>query len=174
MDKVKGQFELLGLQAKAAKLEELDFITMFTNLGLPQEVITRLQGLFNEVKEIGGQTINIGKIIIMKLIEFVNENPNMAIGLAVGMGLSILVGMLTSTIPIIGVWLNGIVVPLVALITIPIGVLRGHRLDKALDNKEYVGDSLYEDMITVIKKFWELLVDIFSAVKDTLNEKKYV
>ncbi|SFV56937.1 hypothetical protein MNB_SV-9-468 [hydrothermal vent metagenome] len=174
MNKVKGQFELLGLQAKAVKLEELEFVTTFTNLGLPKEVITRLQGLFNEVKEIAGQTINIGKIIIMKLIEFVKENPNMAIGLAIGLGLSILSGMLISSIPIIGQGLNAIITPIVALIVIPVGVLRGHRLDKALNNKEYVGNSLFEDMITIIKKFWALLVDIFSSVKDLLNEKTYI
>ena len=138
MDKVKGQFELLGLQAKAVKLEELEFVTTFTNLGLPQEVITRLQGLFNEVKEIAGQTINIGKIIIMKLMEFVKTNPNMAIGLAVGLGLSILSGMLISSIPFIGQGLSLIITPIVAIIVIPVGILRGHRLDKALDDKEYV------------------------------------
>jgi len=43
-----------------------------------------------------------------------------------------------------------------------------------LNDKEYVGDSLFEDMITIIKRFWALLVDIFSSVKDSLNEKTYV
>jgi len=174
MDKVKGQFELLGLQAKAIKLEELEFVTTFTNLGLPQEVITRLQVLFNEVKEMAGQTINIGKIIIMKLIEFIKENSNMAIGLAVGLGLSILSGMLISSIPLIGQGLSLLIAPIIALIIIPVGTLRGHRLDKAINSKEYVGDSLLEDMITIIKKFWTLLVDIFSSVKDSLNEKNYI
>ncbi|MGJ0310771.1 hypothetical protein [Aliarcobacter cryaerophilus] len=174
MDTTKGQFELLGLQAKAAKLEEIDFITNFTNLGLPQEVITRLQSLFKEVKDIAGQTINIGKIIIMKLMEFVKNNPNMAIGLAVGVGLSVLAGMLASTVPFVGVWLSGIVSTIVGFITIPVGLLRGHRLDKALNDKEYVGDSLFEDMITIMKKFWKLLVDIFSSVKNSLEEKQYV
>lgn len=174
MDHAKGQFELLALQAKAAKLEEIEFVTAFTNLGLPQEVITRLQTLFHEVKEIAGQTINIGKIIIMKLIEFVKENPNMAIGLSVGIGLTILSGMLINLIPVIGNWLSTLITPIVALIVIPVGTLRGHRLDKALNDEMYVGDSLIEDIITICKKFWAVLVDIFMAVKDDFMEKSHV
>ena len=142
MTTTQAEFQLIGLQAKALKLKELDFIATFTNLGLPQEVVTRLQGLFHEVKEIAGQAINIGKIIIMKLMEFVQENPNMAIGLAIGIGLSILSGMLISLVPIIGNGLSAIITPIIALIVIPVGILRGHRLDKVLDEKEYVGDSL--------------------------------
>jgi Zn-dependent protease len=172
MEKVKAEFELLGMQAKAAKLEELEFVTLFTNLGLPQEVITRLQALFYEVKVIAGQTINIGKIILMKLMEFVKENQNMAIGLAIGIGISVLASALAAAVPLFGSFLAGIAFTITALIAIPLGALRGHRLDKVL-NGEITGDSLIEDMITIAKKFWALLVDIFSAVKDSLEEKSY-
>lgn len=173
MEKPMARFEILSLQAQASRFQELDFVVEFTNRGLPQEVITRLQPIFREVRDIAGQTINIGKIIIMKLVEFVKQNPNMSIGIAVGIGLSALAGMITSAIPFIGQWLSPLVSAVVALIAIPIGALRGHRLDKVI-NGEVKSDSIIEDLITIAKKFWALFVDIFYAIKNEISEKKYV
>ena len=70
----------------------------------------------------------------------------------------------------IGQALSVIITPIIALILIPLGILRGHRLDKALNDEEYIGDSLFEDMITIIKKFWMLLIDILSSVGHSLAE----
>ena len=77
-------------------------------------------------------------------------------------------GMIASVVPIIGTWLSAIVMPLVALITIPVGTLRGHRLDK-LAKGEVVGDSIIEDLITIVKKFWSLFVDIFKTLKNEIR-----
>jgi len=165
MDKSKAEFELFGLQAKAIQLDELEFVTFFTNAGLPQEIITRVQVLFDEVKEIAGQVIHIGKIILMKLVDFIKENPNMAIGMAIGVGLGILVNL----IPFIG----SFIAPVVTVVGMTIGGLRGHRLDK-IQNGEHVGDSMIEDMITIAKKFWKLFSEIFSTLKEYFVEKNYV
>ena len=50
--------------------------------------------------------------------------------------------------------------------------LRGHRLDK-IQKGEAVGDSLMEDLITVAKKFWSFISEIFFAVKDYFVERNY-
>jgi len=168
MNEAQAQLKLLALESEVNNFDKLDMIVKLTNLGVPQEVITRMQDLFNFTKKIGRQTIHIGKIIIKKLIDFINENPNLTIGLAVGIGLAVLAGMLTSMVPIVGGALSGIISSIVATITIPLGVLRGHRLDKVMKG-EYVGDSIVEDIITIAKKFWSLFVDILATLKDILN-----
>ena len=168
MNEAQAKLKLLALESEVNNFDKLDMIVKLTNLGLPQEFITRMQDLFNFTKKIGRQTIHIGKIIIKKLIDFINENPNLTIGLAVGIGLAVLAGMLTSMVPIVGGPLSGIVSSIVATITIPLGVLRGHRLDKVMKG-EYVGDSIIEDIVTIAKKFWSLFVDILASLKDILN-----
>lgn len=169
MGNSKAKIDLLMLHSKAENFNAADFVTELINKGLPNEIVTRLQLLGNQVKYIGKQSINIGKIILMKLWDFINENPNLAVGFAIGLGLATLVGMLINLIPWIGTWLSGIVTPIIAVITIPIGTLKGHRLDKVAKG-ENVSDSILEDLITIAKKFWTLIVDIFTAVKDELKD----
>lgn len=169
MENAKAKMDLLMLHSKAENFSVIDFVTELINKGLPNEIVTRLQLLANQVKYIGEQSINIGKIILMKLWEFINENPNLAIGFAIGLGLSVLSGMLLSIIPLIGTWLAGVIAPIVAIITIPVGTLKGQRLDK-IAKGEPVSDSILEDLITITKKFWALIVDIFTAVKEELKD----
>lgn len=169
MDKVKGKMDLLILESKASSFDEIDFVTDLINKGVSKEIVTRLQLLGSQIKYVGNQSIKIGKIILMKLWDFIKENPNLAVGFAIGLGLATLVGMLISVIPFIGVWLSGIITPIIAIITIPIGTLKGHRLDKVA-NGEPVSDSILEDLITIAKKFWTLIVDIFTAVKEELRD----
>ncbi|MEM5557341.1 hypothetical protein AAHK07_02345 [Aliarcobacter cryaerophilus] len=168
MDKINAQMELLALEARLSKFNELDFITDLTNKGLANEIITRLQIIGEKVSYVANQSFQIGKIILMKLWDFIKENHNLSIGFAIGLGLALLSGMLVNIVPFIGTWLSGIVTPLVALITIPVGTLKGHRLDK-LTKGEIVSDSIMEDLITIVKKFWNLLVDIFKTLKDEIR-----
>lgn len=168
MTEAQAKLKLLALEATTNDFNKLDMIVKFTNLGLSQEVITRIQDLFDFTKKIGNQTIHIGKIIMKKLINFINENPNLTIGLAVGVGLSVLTGMLISAVPVVGVPLSGIVSSIVGMISIPLGILKGHRLDRVMQG-EYVSNSVIEDLITIAKKFWALFVDILESLKDILN-----
>ncbi|MDP3008540.1 MAG: hypothetical protein Q8N30_05655 [Methylococcales bacterium] len=124
MNKNQATFEVLLLQAEASNLDKVETMAFLSNHGIPLEVITRMNSLWDEVMTIGGQAINIGKIIIMKLIQFVKENPNMVIGLAIGLA----IGMLANSVPYIGQFLA----PLVTLVFSTLGVLHGHRLDNRL------------------------------------------
>lgn len=155
MDKNQATFEVLLLQAEASQLDKVETMAFLSNNGIPLEVITRMNLLWEEVLEIGGQIINIGKIIMMKLIQFIKENPNMVIGLAIGVAL----GMLANAVPFIGQF----IAPILSAVLGTIGVLHGHRLDKAVKG-EYLGDSLMEDAITVTKKFWSFFYEVFNLV----------
>jgi hypothetical protein len=170
MNTSQAKMDLVILNAKAEKIDEVDFITDLVNMGLAQEIITRLQVLFKQVKYLAGQTINIGKIILMQLWEFLKENQNMVAGFAVGIGLTALSSMLVATVPLIGGFLSAFITPIVAMIAIPIGTLKGHRLDKRAKN-EVVGDSLLEDLITIAKNFWSLFVNILESTYLELKDE---
>lgn len=170
MNTAQGKMELLVLQAKAEQINEADFIADLVNKGLGADIIARLQILLSKMVYIGDQIIHIGKIILMKLWEFIKENPHMVIGFAIGVGLTGLSSMLIASVPFFGSVLSALITPIVALIVIPIGTLVGHRLDKRANN-EITGDSLLEDLITISKKFWQLFTDILSSVQTLLKEK---
>ena len=155
MQMTEATFEIMLLQAETASFDKVDAMAYFSNKDLPLEIITRLEYLWDKTVEFGGQVVNVGKIIIMKLIKFIFENPSMAIGIAIGVGL----GVLTNMIPFIG----PLIAPIVTAVTAVYGALRGHRLDKALRG-EYIGDSIMEDAITIAKTFWKLLAEIFNAL----------
>lgn len=155
MDKNKATFEALLLQAEASGLDRIEAMAFFSNQGVPLEVITRMDSLWEQSAMVAGQILNIGKIIIMKLIQFIKENPNMVIGLAIGIGL----GMLANVIPFLG----SFIAPIATIAFGTVGVLQGHRLDKIMKG-EYVSNSLIEDAITIIKTFWSFFYEIFYAV----------
>lgn len=151
MNKTEATFEALLLQAETTNFDKVDAMAFFSNQGLPLEVVTRIDYLWDKTIELGKQILHIGKIIIMKLIKFITDNSSMAIGVAIGIGLGVLIGM----IPFVGQF----IAPIVTAIAATYGALRGHRLDKALRG-EYIGDSLMEDAISIAKQFWALLTDI--------------
>jgi len=143
------------LQAAAMNFDKVDAMAYFSSKGLPLEIVTRLDYLWNETVELGDQVVNVGKIIVMKLLKFIADNPNMAIGVAIGIGL----GVLASMIPFIGQF----IMPIVTAVAATYGALKGHRIDKVMRG-EYVSGSLMEDAITIAKQFWKLLADIFNAL----------
>ena len=42
--------------------------------GVPPEIVTRLEDLWKATKVIAGEVINVGRIIVIKILEFANEN----------------------------------------------------------------------------------------------------
>jgi hypothetical protein len=154
------QLKLGLLNAEAAQMNQLDLITRFTNKGLPQEIVTRLEWLWDQTKFVAGGVIQIGKILLMKIWEWVERNPNMVIGMAIGAAIGALVGM----IPFIGPFLA----PIAAALGIVIGGLAGHRVDKqeAGYQLNYGKMAMVEDVITMAKEFFRLLAAIFLGLKE--------
>lgn len=154
------QLKLGLLNAQALQMNKLDLITRFTNKNLPQEIVTRLEWLWEETKVVAGEVVQIGKIILMKIWEWVERNPNMVIGMAIGGA----IGALTSLVPFIGPFLA----PIATALGIVIGGLAGTRLGKKMDGQVVGagGMQLAEDMITMAKEFFKLLAAIFLGLKE--------
>jgi ElaB/YqjD/DUF883 family membrane-anchored ribosome-binding protein len=156
--------ELTLLNAEAESVSSSDLYLWLRESGLPSEVAIRLKNLVDTVKEIGNNTISIGKIILLKIIEFVKAHPNLAIGIAVGAA----IGALVSMVPFLGPYLA----PTAILFGISIGAIAGYRLDKI--EKEQSVDTeanpiaIGQDVIEIAKAFFKLLIDIFNTVFNAL------
>lgn len=82
--------------------------------GIPPEVLTRMKELWGKTQELGTEVIYIGKIIVIKIIDFLKANPKLTASLAIGGA----VHLLSNSIPWIGPWLA----PLLGCVT-SLGVL---------------------------------------------------
>lgn len=156
----QANLELVLWDAEAASVSSSDLYLWLRESGLPSEVAIRLQGLVGTVAETGGKVVSVGKIILLKIIEFVKAHPNLAIGIAVGAAIGALVG----TIPLLGVYLA----PVATAIGVTIGAIAGHRLDK-LEKGQAVNMSggliaIGSDVIEIAKEFFRLLITIFNTV----------
>ncbi|MNR40436.1 hypothetical protein D3C85_1587220 [compost metagenome] len=108
-------------------------------------------------KRMAGESVAIGKIILMKVFEFVENNPKVFVGAAVGAAFSVL----ASGIPFVG----AIIAPYVAAI----GALTGAAVGAAMQTPKADG-SIESGLITLAESFFGLFVAIFKAVKSHLND----
>ncbi len=162
LSSAQADFEVTLLNADAESVSSSDFYLWLRESGLPSELAIRLKNFVDTTAMIGNRIISIGKIILMKIIEFVKAHPNMAIGIAVGAA----IGALVSMIPFLGVYLA----PIVTVISTSIGAIAGHRLDKLekgqIVNTEVNLVAITQDIIEIAKMFFELLIDIFNTLFD--------
>lgn len=139
--------ELTVIDAEAAPLTFAEAAKEMLNRGLPPELVTRLEDLWDKTKVIGGQVIAIGKIIVKKIIDFFLANPGLAIGLVIGAAVGALV---SASIPFIG----ALLAPIVVVLT----TLYGYNLQTG------GRDSLLYSTIKLATEFFKLLLDVFQAV----------
>jgi hypothetical protein len=147
------------LNSRVSVLDRIETVSWLSNQGLPQEAIYEITKLWSKTRVIGGQVINIGKIIISEMLGFIRENPHLTIGLAIGAS----VGALVSLIPFLGPFLA----PIAAVLSIAIGGIAGQRLDRGnCIEGGIVGVS--QELILIAKKFFELFAGIFNALRSEL------
>jgi len=151
-------FELTLLNAEYIDDEFDDVLVASLKRNIPPEILTRLMELWTQTKEVAGEVIAIGKIIVRKIIDFLLDNPKLTMGIALGAAL----GVLVSSIPFIG----SILAPLVATLSILYGAYVG-----AMMQKGEITDSPVAGAIEVASMFFELLVAIFNGVAEYWNSK---
>lgn len=134
-------FEVTLLNAKTSDLIFDDVVVDGIGGGIPIEVLTRMKDLWESTKEIGGEIVAIGKIIIIQIIDFLKANPKLVASLAIGAS----VYLLSNAIPFIGPYLA----PLLAVVS----TLYSFGTMSTLD-----------ETINTAKNFFQLLVAVFNAV----------
>ena len=80
----QGMFELSMLNAETSEAEFEEVIIEGIKRGIPTEILTRLKELWEMSKEVAGEAVAIGKIIVMAIIEFIKANPMITVGLILG------------------------------------------------------------------------------------------
>lgn len=153
LTKERGMFELTLLNAEVSREQLDDVLVIGLNRGIPPEIMTRLESVWGMTRTIAGEVVAIGKIVVMKIFEFLKANPNLTIGIALGAA----VGALISGIPFLG----ALLAPLVSALSVLYGAAVGAAKDEGAD-----GSDPYAAVAHLAKKFFELIRAIFSSVKD--------
>ena len=149
----QGMFELSMLNAETSYAEFEEVIIEGIKRGIPTEILTRLKDLWEVSKEVAGEVVAIGKIIVMAIIDFMKANPMITVGLILGAALSTLV----LGIPLLG--------PLLLPLTMGVSALYGAGVGAAMQGGDYSGSPI-SAAIALAKKFFELLRMILMAVSD--------
>lgn len=155
LTKERGMFELTLLNAEVSQAEMDDVLVYGLNRGIPPEIMTRLESLWRVTKTIAGEAVSIGKIVVLKIFEFMKANPNLAIGLALGAAVGVLVAM----IPLLG----ALLAPLAGAVSMIYGGIAGASQDAG-----EAPSDLFSGAMQLARKFLELFQDIILAVKDYL------
>jgi hypothetical protein len=152
------KLELALLNAQAASLDNQETYVFLQEAGFSPDAAIRLRELLDVTRKIGEQVISIGKIVVMKLIEFSKANPNLAAGVALGATVSVL----ASSLPIFG----QILAPLTALLGITVGAVLGYQKDQEEKGRRVseAPAQYLRDAIATAQLFFRLFIDIIGIV----------
>jgi hypothetical protein len=166
VSQAQANFRMALWQADAGSMSSSDLYVWLNDSGLPHEVTIRLHELANYTQKAGNKVVDIGKIILIKIIEFVKAHPNLVAGVGIGVTIGVAVNYLVSSIPFIGVLLAPLATVLATAFGIVVFGIAGHRLDKRAQGKEVQNGLMgfAEDIIEIVKAFFKLMVDVFNLV----------
>ena len=80
----QANLELALLSSEAETLSSSDFYAWLRDRGLPDEAAIRLKAVAEITAEIGQRIIQVGKMIIIRIMAFVRAHANLSIGIAIG------------------------------------------------------------------------------------------
>lgn len=149
----QGAFELTLLNAEYAGTAFDDVLVEGLNLGIPAEIMTRLESIWGTTRTVAGEIVAVGKIIVSQIFAFFRANPGITIGIALGAA----VGALTTAIPFIG--------PLLAPVAASAAMFAGAGIGATFDAGVPTSDPLIA-AIQLARKFFELLRNILWAVRE--------
>jgi hypothetical protein len=142
--------------AEAQSIKSSEVYAQLQELGLPEELISRLHELITFTKKVAGKVFAVGKIVLLKILEFVKAHPFLVVGAGIGAVIGVAIAGLITSIPFLG----QVLVPVAAALGITVtvmGAVVGNRLDKQFQG---VG----EDIAEIVQHFFSLLADVFNTV----------
>lgn len=148
MDYVVALNQVMELEAAYNDVDRSKLRAWLFKKGLPIEIVTRLDDLWEDTRTISGRVITVGKIIFCRIIEFIKTYPHAAIGALIGAA----IGALMNGVPILGPMLAPLSTSLGALI----GAVGGAQLD--------TGKGDLQSIIMVARDFFMMIIDIFNAI----------
>lgn len=152
----QANIDLTLWQVEADYISSSDLYIWLVNSGLPNNVACRLHELISFTKKVGKKFFDIGKILLIRIIDFVKEHPFLLAGLGISAVVGTAITTLITSIPFLGQVLAPVAAALGITITV-IGTVAGHTLDKKFSG---VGENLTE----IVQDFFSLLSDVFNIV----------
>lgn len=162
----QANFKMALWQVEADSMSSSDLYVWIASSGLPDDIAIRLHQLADYTEKVGNKVISVGKIILIKIIEFIKEHPYLSVGVALG----VVIGLLVNAIPFIG----QILAPLATALGITLGAIAGHRLDKRRQGKELYDLNIIgitEEIVEIAKEFFQLMIEVFSLVFQEITSK---
>lgn len=153
----QGLLELTLLNAEKHEIEFDEVVIEGVRRGIPAEILTRLKELWEVSRDIAGEIVAIGKIIVMAIIDFLKANPTLTVGLALGAAVSSLI----LTIPFLG--------PLLAPVSMLLASLYGAGVGAAMQEGDYSASPITA-AVALANKFFELLRLILKAISQYWSE----
>lgn len=163
--KAQAELELALMQAESDSMASSDLYLWLRECGLSPEIAVRLKELVNVTQRIGNKVVSIGKLIVMKLRDFIMAHKGLAIGTVLGAAIASLV----AAIPLLG----SLLAPLGGLLGLAIAVT-GHQSDKH-PTGDGGGVSLLElpqNLIEIARAFFLLFIETLQVVMVELASAK--
>jgi len=143
--------ELTMLSAEQSDRTFEDIFLAGNQYGIPPEILTRLQWIWEQTRVVAGEVVEIGKLIVAEIMKFLDANRAIAVGAAIGAA----VGALVAMIPFIG--------PILAPLTAVLGGLYGAGVAAAIQKGDKSG-SPFAAAMALAQKFFELFAVIVNSV----------
>jgi hypothetical protein len=143
MTNEQAMLELTLINAELTDQDFDDVVVEGLQSGIPPELLTRMKELWEQTKNIAGEVIEVGKIVVMKIIDFIRAHPKLGKSLALGAA----VYFISHAIPIVG----PLLAPLLASVT----------TIYSLWNR-----ASFDEVVNMAKDFFALIVNIFNAVAE--------
>lgn len=139
----RAHIELVLLSSRTDGLDKRSQFLRLTNRGLPQELISRLDDLWDLNRACGGHVVRVGPVLLVKIFEFVDAYPEANVGMAVAAATKALVDLVPFTGPFLA--------PVSA-------VLEAHRFGGCFEGTDYE-----ENLCRSAKGFVKLTADVLNA-----------
>lgn len=163
--KAQAELELALMQAESDSMASSDLYIWLRECGLSPEIAVRVKELVNVTQRIGNKVVSIGKLIVMKLRDFITAHKNLAIGTVLGAAIaSLIVAM-----PLLG----SLLAPLGALLGVTVAAT-GHQRDKHPDGngKGVSLEDLPQHLIEMARTYFDLFIDAFQIIMAEFSSAK--
>ncbi|MEB3885847.1 hypothetical protein [Lyngbya sp. CCY1209] len=143
-------------QIEADSTSNTELYVWLSDSGLSPEVALRLHEMMSHTQTVGQKVFSVGKIVLIKIIEFVKDHPFLVAGVGIGATVGAAVAGIITAIPFIGQLLAPIALALGITITAA-GAVFGHNMDRRFQG---VG----EEIVEIATIFFKLVADVFNVI----------
>jgi len=163
ISKAEAELELALMQAESDAMTSSDLYIWLRECGLPSEVAIRVRDLADVTRRIGCKVVSIGKLIVMKLHDFIVAHKGLAIGSLLGAA----VASLIASLPLLG----SLLAPLGTLLGLTF-VVTGHQQDKHGAGGAMKLLELPQSLIEIAQAYFEVFIETLRAVMVELTPVK--